>query len=219
MQVLILFLIIGFLEQHISTDTGFLQLAVILHGGGCNIDIDAADSAVFVLDGIDGPDAFQHILDGAVHRVFAGFQCQTLVAHILQSDNLFANLFLGQLAAGNVLILVMIGTVETSVDTVVGQIQGGKNHDAVAVKGVLDFCGPCKNPLNSVLVLTQQQQNGFPMAQALVICALVDNLIHQLQIVFVLFCPGDTGFDFLIADKFFRFHGILVVHKGRFLSQ
>ena len=41
-----------------------------------------------MLDGIDGLDALQHILDGTVHRILAGFQSQALVSHILEGNDL-----------------------------------------------------------------------------------------------------------------------------------
>ena len=56
MQFLVSFLIVSLLEQNIGSDSGILQLAVILNGRCRNIDINAADRAVFMLDTVNGID-------------------------------------------------------------------------------------------------------------------------------------------------------------------
>ena len=178
MQVFILLLVIGFLEQDVSTNAGFLELAIIFHGGCGNVDIHPANRTVLVFDRIDGLNALQHILNGTVYRVFTGFQRQTLMAHILQSNNFLPDFFLCQLAAGDMLIFVMIWTVQTSIDAVVGQIQRSKNYNSVAIKSILNFCRTVKNPLNNIWVFTQQQQNSFPVAQTLMVCTSIKNLVN-----------------------------------------
>ncbi len=91
---------VGFLEENIGADADLFQFPVIFHGGSGDVHIDPADSAVFMLDGVDGLDAFQNILDGVVDRIFTGLESQTLVAHILQSDDLPLDFLLGQLFPG-----------------------------------------------------------------------------------------------------------------------
>ena len=76
--------------------------------------------AVFVMNAVNGVDAFQHVFNGIVHRILASLQRQTLVAHILQGDDLPADLVLGQLLSGDVLIFQMIRTVHAAVDAIVG---------------------------------------------------------------------------------------------------
>ena len=57
MKFFIALLVIGLLEQNVGSDSCILQLAVILNGCCRNIDINAADRAVFMLDTINGIDA------------------------------------------------------------------------------------------------------------------------------------------------------------------
>ena len=121
---------------------GLLELPVVLHGGGGDVHVDAADGAVFVVDAVDGVDAVEDVLDGVVDRVLARFHGQTLVAHILQGDDLAGRLsswvsFLRVMC----LFFSVIGAVDAAVDAVIGQIQRREHDDAVAVELVLDAVG------------------------------------------------------------------------------
>ena len=139
MELQVAFLVVRFLEQDVGTDTCFLQLAVILHGGGRNIHIDAADRPVFVFDGINRFDAFQNVFDGIMERIFTGFQRKALMPHVLQRDDLPFYFFLVQLFTGNVLVDAVVRAVYAAVNAVIGKIQRGKKNNAVAVKRLLDF--------------------------------------------------------------------------------
>ena len=75
-----------------------------------------------MFDAINGINGFQDIFDGIVQRVFAGFECQTLVSHVLQGDNFFPNLLLCQLLAGYCLVLQVIRTIYATIDTIIGKI-------------------------------------------------------------------------------------------------
>ncbi len=72
MKLLIALLVVRFLEQDVGTDLGLLQHAVLVHRGGGDVHVHAADGTVFVLDGVDGLHAFQDVLDGVALGVFAG---------------------------------------------------------------------------------------------------------------------------------------------------
>ena len=57
MKLQIAFFVVGLLEQNVGSDAGFFQQAVIVHRGCGNIDVNAADRAVFMLDAVNGVDA------------------------------------------------------------------------------------------------------------------------------------------------------------------
>ena len=120
MQVLIAFLMIGFLEEDIGTDACFLQLAVIFYGSSRNVYVYAADSAVFMLNGINSLNAVQNIFNRIVYRILASLQRQTLMAHILQCDNLGTHLVLRKLFTSDMLISCMVRTIYAVIDTIVG---------------------------------------------------------------------------------------------------
>ena len=120
MQVLIAFLMIGFLEEDISTNACFLQLTVIFYSSSRNVYVYAADSAVFMLNRIDSLDAFQNVLNRIVYRVLAGLQSKTLMTHILQCNNLGTYLLLRQLFASDMLVCSMVRTVNAVIDTIIG---------------------------------------------------------------------------------------------------
>ena len=113
---------VGLLKQNVGSDSCFFQLSVVFHSSSGNIYVYPADSAVFMFDTVDSLNALQHIFNRTVHRIFSCFQRQSLMPHILKSDNLLTDFLLGQFLSGNMLILGMIWTVYTAVYTVIGQI-------------------------------------------------------------------------------------------------
>ena len=64
---------------------------------------------VLVADAVDGADAVEDVADGVHGGVLARFQGQTLVAHVLQGDDLAGHFLLGQLFADDVLVAGVVG--------------------------------------------------------------------------------------------------------------
>ena len=81
-------LVIRFLEELIGTDLGVVQLLVVFYGRCRDVDVDAADGAVLVLDRINRLDGVKDVFDRVVLRVFARFEKQTLVTEVLKSPAL-----------------------------------------------------------------------------------------------------------------------------------
>ena len=174
-KLFIAFLVISFLKEDIRSDAGFFQHVVFFFRGGGDVDIHPPDRSVFVVNVINGVDAFQNVRDRVVQRVFAGFNGKPLVSHVLQRRDLPNNVLLRQLFAGDVLVLGVIGAVGTSVDAVVGQIQRGKNDNTAAVEVQLDL--PCQTVhlLCHSIIFTEQQHRRLPMIQPLSPCRLCQN--------------------------------------------
>ena len=103
-QGFVLHFVVGFLKQDIGANARIFQLFIVFHSGGRNVHIDTADGAVFMLDGVDGIDAFQHVFNRIIHRVFPAFQSQTLVTHVLKRNDFTADFVLRQLFTWNVLV-------------------------------------------------------------------------------------------------------------------
>ena len=57
MKLEVALFMVGFLEEDVGADACLLQFAVILNGGGGDIDVDAADIPVFMVDRVDRLDA------------------------------------------------------------------------------------------------------------------------------------------------------------------
>lgn len=186
MQLFVAFLVIGLLEQDVGADAGVLQHSVFLHRSSGDVDVDPADGAVFMVDGVYGFDTLQYVFDRVVDRIFAGLQGQPLVSHILESDDFSSDVFLGQLLSGDVLVLVMIWTVDTAVDAVVGQVQRREHDDAVAVEILFDLLGHLVDLFGDLGIFTCQQHRRFPVADALAQGGFVQDLSHQLLVVLVL---------------------------------
>ena len=115
----VILLVVRFLEQNVGTDTGFVQATVILYRGRSNVYVYPADGSVLVLDAIDGLYRLQNVFDRIVNRIFSSFQCQTLVPHVLQGDDLTTDVFLCQFLAGNGLVLNVVRTVGTTVYAII----------------------------------------------------------------------------------------------------
>ena len=214
-QLFVRFLVVGLLEEDVGADAGFLQLAVVLHGGGSDVDIDTADGAVLMLDGVDGLDGLQNVLQRIIPGILAAFQRQTLVAHILQGDDLGPDFLLGQLLAGDVLVLTVVGAVGAAVDAVIAQVQGRKHDDTVAVEILLDLLGQRIDLLIPVFQLTGQQHGCFPVAQALAQLRLLDDGIDEDSIGLMGVGIGQGIQHLLMVNEFLCLHGFGIVHNIR----
>ena len=209
MQLEIALLVVGLLEQDIGADAGLLELAVILDRGRRDVDIDAADRTVFVLDAVNCLDALENVFDRIVDRILARLNCQTLVAQILQCDDLGAHLVLGQLFARNVFVLRVIRAVNAAVDAIVGQIERRENHDAVAVKRQLDFLGQAVHLLHLFRDVAREQNGRFTVGQTRAVHAsrgflrprLFEDTVDQRQVVFVFLRVADGLKDLLVVDE------------------
>ena len=206
--------IIGFLKEDIGTDAGFFQFPVIFHSCRCDIHIHTADRTIFVFDGINGFDTFQHIFDGIVHGIFSRFQCKAFMPHILQCDDFRANLILRQFFAGDMFILKMVGAVQTAVDAIIGKIQRREHHDAVAVNVLFDLFCQRKDLCHFFRDITFQQHQCFPMGETFALGGFCQDRIDQGNIIFVFSGIGDGIQDLAVVDKFFRFGGFgIVLHN------
>ena len=52
------FFVVRLLEENVSSDSGFFKLAVVFDSCCSDIDIDTADSTIFMLDTVNGVDTF-----------------------------------------------------------------------------------------------------------------------------------------------------------------
>ena len=217
-EVFVGLLVVGLLEENVGADARLLELAVVLHRGGGDVHIHPADGAVFVLDGVDGLNGLQYVFQGAVHRVLAGLQGQALVAHVLEGDDLGPDLVLRELFPGDVLVFGVVGAVQAAVDAVVGEIQGGEEDDAVAVKVLFDLLGQGVDLLIFVLQLTGEQDGGLPVTQTLARPGLLQDGADDLPVGLVGVGVGQAVQNLLVIDEFLRFHGLRVIHTRSFLS-
>ena len=120
MEHLIRCLVVCLLEEDVCTDSCLVELSVVLNSGSSDVNVNTSDSAVLVLDRIDGLDALKDIFDRVIYRVLTCFDGKSLVTHILQCDNLVTDLILCELNSRDSLILSVIRAVDASVDAVVG---------------------------------------------------------------------------------------------------
>ena len=211
-QLEIAFLVVGLLEQDVGADAGLLELAVVFDRGGCDVDVDAADGAVLVLDAVDGLDALEYVLDGVVDRVLSGLEREALVSHVLQGDDFLSDLLLGQLFAGDVAVLGVIRTVNAAVDAVVGQIERGKHDDAVTIKVLLDLLCQGVNLLVFVLQGAVEQHGCLPVSKAPALARLVQDLIDERAVCAVLLCVVQRLQDLLVVDEVVCAGGFGIVH-------
>ena len=203
---------IGLLEQDIGADAGLLELSVVFHGRRRDVDVDAADRAVLVLDAVDRLDAVENVLDRVVDRVLAGLDREALVAHVLQGDDLLRDLLLRQLAARDMAVLAVVRTVYAAVHAVVREVERREHDDAVAVKPALDLAGQRVDLLDDLGNLAGEQDGGLPVGKALTFFGLVENFADQRPVVAVFVGVPQGRLDFFVGDELLGFHGFRIVH-------
>ena len=168
---------VGFLKQDIGADTRFLESAVVFAGGGGNVHIDPADGSVLEFFRVDGTDAVQHVVNGAVFVVFAEFQQQALVTQFFKRAHFLADLFLRELDAGDA-----VGAAEPAVfavvHAVVGKIERREHHDALAVNAFLDLLGQMEDAIQRGRIFHIQKHRGLAVGEAPAFCS-----------------PGEDAFD------------------------
>ena len=219
MEMFVALLVVGLLEEDIGADPGLLELPVILHRRRRDIDIDSSDVAVLVMDAVDRFDTVQNVVDRVVHRIFAGFDRQPFVAHILQRDHFRADFFLRQFLARDGLVLEVVGTVQAAVDAVVRQIQRGEQHDTVPVIRLLDLPGDLEHFLNTLRILACEKHRSLavgecgPMLRGRQIARprLLQDRVDQFKIVLVGLRVGEGLLNLGIVDELVRDQGFGVV--------
>ena len=202
MQLLVGLLVVGLLEEDVGADAGLLEFAVVLDGGGGDVDVDPADRAVLVLDAVDGPDAFKDILDRVVLRVLAGLEREPLVAHILQGDHLRPDLLLGEFLAADVGVRAVVGAVGAAVDAVVRQIERREHDDPVAVELLLDLHGEVADLLILLRQFAVEQYGGFAVAETFARLRLFEDGVDQFAVVLVGGGVGEGLLNFVVVDEF-----------------
>ncbi|MPM41931.1 hypothetical protein SDC9_88591 [bioreactor metagenome] len=206
--------VIGFLKQNIGADAGGLESGVILDRGSGDVDVDSADGPVLVLDRIDGLDAVKHIFDRIHGRMFAGFQRQAFVAHILKRNGFALDFGRSQLFARDVLVAHVIGAVNTAVDAVVGEVERREHHDPVAVELFLDRPGQGEHRFGFAGKVALEQHRGFAVGQPLALGRPGENGIDQSGVVPVGAGVFQRGGDFGVVDEIGGMGRLDIVHDG-----
>ena len=175
MEFQIALFVVGLLEEDVGPDPGFFKKAVIVNSRCRDVDVDTADGAVFVLDTVDGLNGFQIVVHRISHRILTGFQCETLVSHVLKCDDFSADILLRELFPWNVFVFCVVRTVGTAVDAVVGQIKRCKHHDAVSVEIFLDLFCQFVDLLIFFLDGTGKKYGCFPVGEPFSFLRLFDD--------------------------------------------
>ena len=218
MELFVVFLVVRLLKEDIRADARFLELSVVFDRRRRDVDIHAADRAVFVLDGIYRLDAFEHIFERIVHGVFSRLQREALVPHILQRDDLAADLVLRELPAMDMLVLRMVGTVDAAVHAIIRQIERCKEHDALAVKLLLDLLGEREHPLDEIGRVDGEQQRRLAVRESFAIAGTRQKCLYECAIVFIILRPSERGEDFLMVDELLGTRGLRIVRCHAYAS-
>ena len=204
MKRFIAFLVIGLLEEDVGSDASFRKLSVVLHRGGRDVHIHSSYDTILVFHIIDGSDAFQYIVNGAVHRVFSCLEGKTLMSHVLKGHDFSSDFLLGELLSCNMLVLQMIRTVYTSVDAVVGQIKGCEHDDSVSIESFLDLFRQSIDLLIEIFKGTLQKDGRFSVVQSFAFSCLFDECLHLDAVLGLHLCIVQRLQDLFMTDEFFR---------------
>ena len=223
-QALVALPVIGLLEEDVGADARVVQLFVVFHRGGGDVDIHAADRAVLVVNAVNGSDAVEDVLDRVVHGVLARLDGKALVPHVLERRHLGGDLRLRQLFARNVLVFQMVGAVDAAVDAVVGEVERRKQHDAVAVERELDLLGELVDLGDLFGDVAGEQHRGLAVRQPGAVYAarrrlrarLFQQRVDERGVVFVCLGVAQGLEDFRVVDEFLRMEGfrVEVCHDG-----
>ena len=146
-----------------------------------------------------------------MQRVFSCLQREALVPHILQRDDLTANLVLCELLAMDVLVLRMVGTVNTAIHAIVRQIERCKEHDALAVKLLLDLLGEREHSLDEIRRVDGEQQRRLAVRQTPTVARTCQKCFYKRAIVFIILRPRERGENFLMVDELLSACGLRIV--------
>ena len=190
MEGQITLLVIRLLKQDIGADPGFFEQTIIVHSGCCDIDVHSSDGAVFVFDAVNGVDAVQIVVHGIAYRIFAGFQCQTFVSHVLQCNDFSADFLLGQLFSCDMFVFQMIRAVGTAVYAVVGQIERCEHDDPVAVEIFFNLFCQFVDFLILFFHLAGKKNGRFSVRKSFSQTCFCKDRINERFIGFILICIG-----------------------------
>ena len=170
--------VVGLLEADVGADALGFELGIVLDAHGCELDVDAADGAAFlVLGGIAAADGLDHVV-GVVARAFATDKEGTLVAHAQQVEGLGLNLVKGKDFAFQRLVVTTETAVDAVVDTGVASIDGSKEHKAAAINLVLAVLGGVENLLYVGLVFHTEQFGHIVEIEAFQLAGFVEDVVE-----------------------------------------
>ena len=151
--------------------------------------------------------------------MLACFQQKALVAHVLKGDHFLTDLLLRQLLTNDGLVLGVVWAVDTTVDTVVGEVERCKEHDTIAVDVFFDLFSQTEDAFVAFGDVAVEQDGGFTVREALEGLSLVEDRIDQFSITFVFLCPSERGLDFFIGNEFFCNLTARIVHVPDSLTE
>ena len=84
----------------------------------------------------------------------------------------------------------MVGTIDAAVDAVVGEIERGEHHDAVAVEALFHLACELLVALDQVWLVAVEKHGGLAVGQALAFGGFFDDFFNQSTVALVLFSVG-----------------------------
>ena len=214
MEFFIALFVVGLLKQNIGADLGFLELAVVLDRGSCDVHVRATDCAVLVLDRVDGLKALEHVLDRIVDRVFAQFDRKALVTLVLQRDHFGGDLFLGELLARDRLVLKMVRAIHAAVHAVIRQVERCEEHDTIAIMVVLDRTCQREDALDARFVFTGQKHARFAMGEPVPFGGFLEDAIDDRKVGGIGAGSFEGCENLFVVDEFFRVRGGRVIGQS-----
>ena len=203
---------VSFLEKNVCSDSGVSEFSVVFHRGGSDVYIDPADGAVFVFYTVNGLYRLENVFNRIHLRIFAGFDGKTLVTHILKGGNFLFYLLLCKLLSRNVLVFKMIRTVNASVHTVVGKIEGSEHYYAVSVEILFYLTGKIEYLAVHLFIFAHEKNRCLAVVKTFSLTCFFKYLPDKFSIVPVLFGVFDCFEYLFVRNKLFGLKGTWIVH-------
>ena len=165
-----------------------------------------------MFDAVDGVDRFEDVFDRIVFGVLARFEQKTFMPQVLQRDHFTANFVLRELLADDVFVFGVVRAVNATVDAMIGEVEGRKEHDTLAVDVLLYLDRSVKNRLVAVREIARQEDGGFAVSEAFALRCLMDEGFDERAVGLMFFRISERGFNLVVIDEVLSGLRFRVVH-------
>ena len=110
------------------------------------------------------------------------------------------------------LFFCVVRAVDATIHAVIGEVEGRKEHDTLAVDVLLYLDRSVKNCLVAVREITRQEDGGFAVSEAFALRSLMNQCFNERTVGLMFFCISERGFNLVVVDEVLGGLRFRVVH-------
>ena len=153
-------LVVGVLIDQHGSHIRFQQGGILVRFQSAHVYVDAVHFAHAVKSRVQDADGLGQIFNIRIGQLAADKK-NTLVPLTDKLEGGLAHFRRGHVLALNGLVAFAVGAVQAFAAAMIGDVQGRRKHNAVAVNLLLNFIGGCHDAANAHAVLHTHEGNGF----------------------------------------------------------